>query len=147
MNQDSAAFLRAIKGPVMMITIGVLFALDNLTPFSFHRTWPVLLVVAGILSLGKSPARVRGKFQYQPQWGPPRPPASAPVPPPPVSAAPPSWTPSGNPTAPPGTYRGSSYEATPGSPVPRGTEPRMNREKPAEPASAGGQPSDTGGAQ
>jgi len=90
MNQDSAAFLRAIKGPVMMITIGVLFALDNLTPFSFHRTWPVLLVVAGILSLGKSPARVRGKFQYQPQWGPPRPPASAPVPPPPVSAAPPS---------------------------------------------------------
>jgi hypothetical protein len=125
MNQDSAAFLRAVRGPVMMITVGILFALDNFTQFGFSRTWPVLLVVSGILSLGGG-GRMRGKFRYQAQWGPPRPPVypGAPVPPPP--AAPPVNAPSGPPTAGPGTYRGSTYEATPASATPRGTEPKAN---------------------
>jgi hypothetical protein len=102
MTPESAALLRAIKGPVMMITIGVLFALDNFTPFTFGRTWPLLLVVAGILSLGRTPMRVRSQCQ----WGPPRPAAPAPPPPPPPPAA--------NPTSGPGTYRGSSYESAQG---------------------------------
>jgi hypothetical protein len=121
MNQDSAAFLRAVRGPVMMITVGILFALDNFTQFGFSRTWPILLVVSGILSLGGG-GRMRGKFRYQAQWGPPRPPvySNAPAPPPPVT------TPSGTPTAGPGTYRGSTYEATPGGAAPRGTEPKAN---------------------
>jgi hypothetical protein len=121
MNQDSAAFLRAIKGPVMMITVGALFALDNFTSLSFSRTWPVLLVVAGLLSLGRSAYRkdpLRGKFQYRAQWGPPRPPAP-PSPPPAPSAAS---------TAGPGSYRGSAYEATPGSPS-RGSETRSSESK------------------
>jgi hypothetical protein len=120
MNQDSAAFIRAIKGPVMMITVGALFALDNFTSLTFGRTWPVLLVVAGLLSLGRSAPRanvLRGGSQYRAQWGPPRPP----TPPPPTSAPP------INPTAGPGSYRGSTYEATPGSPS-RGTEPRSSGE-------------------
>jgi len=143
-NQDSAAFLRAIKGPVLMITVGVLFALDNFTPFSFNRTWPVLLVVVGILSLGKSPAR--GKVRYQAQWGPPRPPVPPPAPPPPSPSAPPAASTGGTATATPGTYRGSTYEATPGSSTPRGSEKKENREKPAAPqqpsATAGHTPAD-----
>jgi hypothetical protein len=146
---ENAAFLRAIKGPVLMITVGVLFALDNFTPFSFNRTWPVLLVVAGILSLGRSASPVRGRMRYQAQWGPPRPP----VPPPPPTAGP-AWAPSGTSTAPPGTYRGSAYEATPGAPGPRGTEPKINREKPGmpEPLSSAGAtapepPPNSGGSQ
>jgi hypothetical protein len=122
MNQDSAAFLRAIKGPVMMITVGVLFALDNFTSLSFGRTWPVLLVVAGLLNMGRSAYRkdpLRGKFQYRAQWGPPQRPA--PPPPPPASSSVP-------PTAGPGTYRGSAYEATPGSP-PRSSESRSSESK------------------
>ncbi len=120
MNQDSAAFLRAVKGPVIMITVGVLFALDNFTSLSFGRTWPVLLVIAGLLNLSKSNYRkdpLRGKFQYRAQWGPPRTaaPPSATAPNPAASSAPP---PAG-----PGSYRGSTYEATPGAP-PRGAEPR-----------------------
>jgi hypothetical protein len=149
MNQDSAAFLRAVKGPVMMITIGTLFALDNFTPFKFHQTWPVLLVVAGILSLGKGGASYRGRARYQAQWGPPRPPGPQP-PPPPAPASGPSWAPTGPPTAPPGTYRGSSYEATPGGSGPRGSENKENREKPSrpEPSAAGGSPQPgSGGAQ
>lgn len=122
MNQDSAALLRAIKAPVMMITVGVLFALDNFTSLSFSRTWPVLLVVAGLLNMGRAGYRrdpLRGKFEYRAQWGPPRPPTPPPSPPPPPAA------PSAPPTAGPGSYRGSSYEATPGSPS-RGAEPKMS---------------------
>jgi hypothetical protein len=120
MNQDSAAFIRAIKGPVMMITVGTLFALDNFTSLSFSRTWPVLLVVAGLLSLGRSAYGkdpFHGKFQYRAQWGPPRPPS----PPPPPK-------PSETSTAAPGTYRGSSYEATPGSPT-RGSESKSSQSR------------------
>jgi hypothetical protein len=43
--------LRAIRGPVILITLGVLFALNNFTPYGFSETWPVLLIVLGLLSL------------------------------------------------------------------------------------------------
>jgi hypothetical protein len=113
MNQDSACLLRAIKGPVMMITVGVLFALDNFTPFSFHRTWPVLIVVVGLLSLGKRSAPYRGSVRYQAKWGPPRPPF------PPPNA----WAPSGTATSGPGSYRGSSYQGASGSAAPGPKKP------------------------
>jgi hypothetical protein len=53
MNEDSANLLSAIRGPVLMITLGTLFALDQFSVFSFHQTWPLLLIVAGILNLGR----------------------------------------------------------------------------------------------
>lgn len=124
MTQESACLLRAIRGPVMMITIGALFALDSFTPFGFSRTWPILLVVIGILNLGQ-PRRLRGRMRYQAQWGPPHPPGPTPPPSPPPSGA------SKPETAPPGSYRGSPYEATPGGSGTRGTEPKLNREKPS----------------
>jgi hypothetical protein len=124
MTQDSAAFLRAIRGPVMLITIGSLFALDNFTPFSFGRTWPVLLVVAGILNLGRRAAPLQGRVRYRAQWGPPRPP----MPPPPPPTPDPFATTGGNSTAGPGSYRGSTYETAPGSP-PRGPQGKENRER------------------
>lgn len=43
--------LRAIRGPITLITLGVLFALNNFTPFSFWETWPALLIVFGLLTL------------------------------------------------------------------------------------------------
>jgi len=119
MTPESAALLNAIRGPVMMITIGVLFALDNYTPVGFSKTWPVLLVVAGILNLGRPP-RQRGRINnYQTQWAPPQP-----APPPPAPPATPA--PSANPTSGPGTYRGSTYESAPGASTP----PRENKERP-----------------
>ena len=48
----------AIRGPVTLITVGSLFALDHFTRYSFSRTWPVLLIVFGLLSLlGRASAR------------------------------------------------------------------------------------------
>jgi hypothetical protein len=52
MNEDSANLLRAIRGPVLMIAVGTLFAFDQFSVFSFRQTWPLLLIVAGILNLG-----------------------------------------------------------------------------------------------
>jgi hypothetical protein len=49
--------LRATRGPVTLITIGLLFALDHLTRFSFWQTWPVLLIVFGLLSLASRSGR------------------------------------------------------------------------------------------
>ena len=48
---DKVPFLAAIRGPVMLITIGVLFALDYSAGIGFAKTWPVLLIVAGVLHL------------------------------------------------------------------------------------------------
>ena len=47
------SIIRAIKGPITLITVGVLFAFNNFTAYSFDKTWPVLLIVFGLLSLAK----------------------------------------------------------------------------------------------
>ena len=49
MNNRSMA--RALTGPVVLITIGVLFALDNFMQLPFSRTWPVILIVLGLVGL------------------------------------------------------------------------------------------------
>ena len=41
----------AIRGPILLITLGVLFALDHNGGYGFRQSWPVLLVVVGILKL------------------------------------------------------------------------------------------------
>lgn len=46
-----ASLIHAIRGPIILITVGVLFALNNFTPYGFGETWPVLLIVLGLLSL------------------------------------------------------------------------------------------------
>ena len=66
------SIMRAIRGPVTLITVGVLFALNNFTQYSFDKTWPVLLIVFGLLSLLK-----RGM-----EPAPPPPPPVQPYPPP-----------------------------------------------------------------
>jgi hypothetical protein len=34
-------------GPVTLITLGVLFLLHEFTRYSFHRTWPIMLIAIG----------------------------------------------------------------------------------------------------
>ena len=92
MEGNTYQIIRAIRGPITLITLGVLFALQNFTNLGFDKTWPVLLIVFGLLSLirrGTEPS-------LQPASPPPvyYPPASAP-PPPPASA--------------PGSFRQSQY--------------------------------------
>jgi hypothetical protein len=51
MKDRSRSGLRGIRGPVMVITVGILFALNNFTPYRFDETWPVLIIVAGLVAL------------------------------------------------------------------------------------------------
>ena len=50
MNADSS-LARAVRGPIILIIVGVLFALNNFTSYGFGQTWPVLLIVIGLMSL------------------------------------------------------------------------------------------------
>lgn len=43
----------AIRGPIMLITLGSLFALDHMGTVNFERTWPLLIIVFGVLKLAE----------------------------------------------------------------------------------------------
>jgi hypothetical protein len=45
------ALTRAVRGPVVLICLGILFAIDQAGGVGFHRTWPVLLVLYGVMKL------------------------------------------------------------------------------------------------
>jgi hypothetical protein len=49
-------FLCAIRGPILMITLGVLLSIDQFGGVSFARTWPVLLIVFGLFNLAERAA-------------------------------------------------------------------------------------------
>ncbi len=43
---------RGLIGPVLLITIGSLFLLDQFVPgWSFRNTWPLLLIILGVVKL------------------------------------------------------------------------------------------------
>src|SRR5258706_14108350 len=85
--------MRSAMGPAVLITLGVLFLLDNIVGshtfhYSFHYTWPVLLIVIGVVKvLGYNASAEghvpRGYFVPGPgmQAPPPPPPPGAPQPP------------------------------------------------------------------
>lgn len=47
------SLIRAIRGPVMLITIGALGVLDHFTSYPYTLTWPVIIIVFGLLKLGE----------------------------------------------------------------------------------------------
>ena len=95
MNGRDGSWVSAIRGPITLITLGALFALNNFSGIGFEKTWPVLLIVFGLLSLLRR--------SVEP---PPPPPPPPPFPPPNYSYNPPAYNP---PPAQGGTYSGSSY--------------------------------------
>ncbi len=66
---STGAFIRAIRGPVMLVVIGVLFSLDHFGPYHFGRTWPLLLIVFGALKLLEKLAGDGGAPQGAPSGG------------------------------------------------------------------------------
>lgn len=67
---DASAFLQAVRGPILLITLGSLVAIDYAGIYGFWRTWPVLIIVFGLLKLLE---RAAGKP------APPYPPAGSPA--------------------------------------------------------------------
>src|SRR3954465_8349906 len=89
MSGNDGAWVHAIRGPITLITLGALFVLNNFTGYGFDKTWPVLLIVFGLLSLLKRS-----------------------VTPPPVPPAPPQFPPQNYNSPPPppaGSYSSSPY--------------------------------------
>jgi len=74
---------RGLMGPVIVVTVGVLFLLQEMKGgfFDFGNTWPVILIVIGLLNLASAFASSEGHLS-----------AVAPVPPavPPSPGGPPS---------------------------------------------------------
>jgi len=50
-NNRSALFVQALRGPILLITLGILFAVHQAGVLSFSRTWPLLLIVVGVMKL------------------------------------------------------------------------------------------------
>jgi hypothetical protein len=50
-NVRLALFIQAIRGPILLITVGVLFAIHQAGVLSFSQTWPLILIVIGIMKL------------------------------------------------------------------------------------------------
>jgi hypothetical protein len=48
---QQAPLIRAVRGPILLMVIGALFALDHFTEYQIGQTWPVLLIIAGVLML------------------------------------------------------------------------------------------------
>lgn len=43
--------VRAVRGPILLIVLGALMSLHRYQEISFTKTWPVLLILLGIMKL------------------------------------------------------------------------------------------------
>jgi hypothetical protein len=48
---NAGSLVQAIRGPIMLIVLGSLVAIDYAGIYGFWRTWPILIIVFGILKL------------------------------------------------------------------------------------------------
>jgi hypothetical protein len=87
--------IRGLMGPAALITVGILFLLDQThSGFAFRQTWPVILLVLGVISLASAMAPMDGHIPDSPVL----PVTTAGNPIPPVGTSVPPATPA------PGTY-------------------------------------------
>ncbi len=71
MISRGALFAQALRGPVLLITIGTLFALHQAGTISFARTWPLIIIVIGVMKLFERmamPAYPQPQYPQQPPF-------------------------------------------------------------------------------
>jgi hypothetical protein len=74
--------MRKLMGPAILVTLGIIFQLQEVTRFDFGRTWPALLLVIGAVRLVQGNASYAGHVgPLPPGPGYPPPPVGIPVPP------------------------------------------------------------------
>jgi hypothetical protein len=81
----SRCTIRGLMGPAILITIGLLFLLQEMRGgyFDFGNTFPIILIVIGVISLASSLAPMDGHIT-----GPVPPAAPGTIPPPPQNPFP-----------------------------------------------------------
>jgi len=72
---------RKLMGPAILVTVGILFLLDNVSEISFGRTWPAILLVIGVVKLVQSNASYTGHIGSLPSGTTGYPPTPPPPPP------------------------------------------------------------------
>ena len=72
--------LRGLMGPTVLVTLGILFLLDNLNAMEFHRSFPILLIVIGVVMVLQRTSSAEGHIPlgYQQPYMTPPPPPQAP---------------------------------------------------------------------
>ena len=75
--------IRSLMGPAMVITVGILFLLQQVRDgeFGFSSTWPFLLIVSGVILLASSIAPTTGHVDAMAPPGTPPGPPGSPLPP------------------------------------------------------------------
>jgi hypothetical protein len=48
---QASTLLQAIRGPIMLIALGALVEIDYAGVYGFWRTWPILIILFGLLKL------------------------------------------------------------------------------------------------
>lgn len=48
---NNSSYVRAIRGPIVLIALGILMLVDHFGSYPIWRTWPALLVVIGVMVL------------------------------------------------------------------------------------------------
>jgi len=78
---------RGLMGPAVLVTLGTLFLLEQTDVIRFGRTWPLLLVVIGLVKVAQGNASTAGHMDTQlpPSMGVPGGPGGPPQAQPPVS--------------------------------------------------------------
>ena len=98
--------MHRLMGPAILVTLGVLFLLDNISNVDFGKTWPAILLVIGVVKLVQSNASYAGHVGPLPPGAPGYPPSAPPPPGMPGTFS----GPTGGTTAGPGTETTSSGE-------------------------------------
>lgn len=70
MDNRLALFVQAARGPILLITLGVLFAMQQAGIVSFARTWPLVLIVIGLTKLLERAVTPGGFVPPPPPGGP-----------------------------------------------------------------------------
>jgi len=72
-NNRKALFVQAIRGPILLIALGTLFAIHQAGGLPIYRSWPLLIIVVGVMKLiERTAVPVSGVY-------PPPPPPGGPV--------------------------------------------------------------------
>jgi hypothetical protein len=100
---NSYLFLRRMRGPIFLLTFGVTAILDVYTNINYGRSWPLYLIVWGLLMLAENALLVQN---------PPPPPGTPGYPPYPGAGQYPAGYPAYGQGAPPGTSGGTSSGTT-----------------------------------
>lgn len=66
MNNRAVLYAQAIRGPILLITLGILFAVQQAGRIPISQTWPLFIIVIGVMKLIERLVLPRAPFPQAP---------------------------------------------------------------------------------